>query len=149
MQKQVPACFAAAPGVKVNLKPSPSQLSKQQQRLAQTDEYSLAQKSNPRAPAATQKPGSSWDHHARGPNLEGHLEWGAREPPSSVSSRPHSPVSGCTLKPSPKPPTTILSSKELKPLSPAWAATRMLPGHYRERVKGSLLPEQAGHPCSL
>lgn len=76
VQKQVPACCAAAPGVKVNLKPGPSQLSKQKQRLAQADEYSSPQKSNPSAPASTQKPGSSWDHQAGERNPKGRMGLG-------------------------------------------------------------------------
>lgn len=90
----------------MNLKPGPSQLSKQGQRLVQADEYSSPQKSNPSASASTQKPVSSWDHHAGGLNLKGRLGWGAREPPEF----PCSSVSGCTLKPSRKPPLPIISS---------------------------------------
>lgn len=60
----------------MNLKPGPSQLSKQKQRLAQADEYSSPQKSNPSAPASTQEPGSSWDHQAGGRDPEGRLGLG-------------------------------------------------------------------------
>lgn len=111
-EEQVPAGCAGAPGVKVNLKPGPSQLRKQKQRPAQADEYSSAQKSNPSAPASTQKPASSWDHQARGPNLKGRLGWGS--PGASFLSFPAPRGPGCTLRPSPKPPPPILSSKEVQ-----------------------------------
>ena len=79
-------CSAAAPGVKVNLKPSPSRLSKQKQRPDQADEYSLPQKSNPSAPAPTQKSGSSGDRLGRKRKPQGKSgAGGTREPLSSVS----------------------------------------------------------------
>lgn len=82
-------CSAAAPGVKVNLKPSPSRLSKQKQRPDRADEYSLPQKSNPSAPAPTQKPGSSGDHLSRKRKPQGKSgAGGTREPLSSVSPLP-------------------------------------------------------------
>lgn len=75
------------PGVKVNLKPSPSRLSKQKQRPTWADEYSLPQKSNPSAPAPTQKPGSSRDRLARRRKSRGKSRTGGRGTPhSSVSA---------------------------------------------------------------
>lgn len=146
-EEQVPAGCAGAPGVKVNLKPGPSQLRKQKQRPAQADEYSSAQKSNPSAPASTQKPASSWDHQARGPNLKGLLGWGSPEAsflsfPSSSGSWLHSEAIAKAT------PTHFIFLRGSDP-DPAQATPWMLPGDYRERVKGPLLPERAGHPSFL
>lgn len=69
----------------MNLKPGPSQLSKQKQRLAQADEYSSPQKSNPTVPLHPPR--------SQGPpgitKLEDGIprdvwDWGARGPLSSV-----------------------------------------------------------------
>lgn len=75
----------------MNLKPSPSRLSKQ---AGSADEYSLPQKSNPSAPAPTQKTGSSRDRLARKRKPQGKSGVGrAREP---LASACHSRAPVCT-----------------------------------------------------
>lgn len=81
-------CPTAAPGVKVNLKPSPSRLSKQKQRPDRADEYSLPQKSNPRAPAPTQKLGSSRDRLCRKRKPQGKSGAGETREPLSCFPTP-------------------------------------------------------------
>lgn len=90
----------------MNLKPSPSRLSKQKQRPDLADEYSLPQKSNPSAPAPTQKPGSSGDHLGRKRKPQGKSGAGeTREPLSCFPilmglAAPHPPtVAKVTLTP--------------------------------------------------
>lgn len=67
----------------MGLKPNPSRLSKQG---SSADEYSLPQKSNPSAPAPTQKTGSSRDRLARKRKPQGEVRGGGE--PRSLLPQP-------------------------------------------------------------
>lgn len=125
-------CSTAAPGVKVNLKPSPSRLSKQKQRPDRADEYSLPQKSNPSAPAPTQKPGSSRDRLSRKRKPQG--KSGAGETREPLSCFPT--LMGLVAPPSCSQghPHPFHAQKRLRP-SPAQTLPGLCPWHSRERVK--------------
>lgn len=116
----------------MNLKPSPSRLSKQKQRPDRSDEYSLPQKSNPRAPAPTQKPGSSRDRLCRKRKPQG--KSGAGETREPLSCFPT--LMGLVAPPSHSQghPHPFHAPKRLRP-SLAWSVLGRCPRHNRERVK--------------
>lgn len=127
-------CPTAAPGVKVNLKPSPSRLSKQKQRPDLADEYSLAQKSNPSAPAPTQKPGSSRDHLSRKRKPQGKSGAGETRKPLSCFPILMGLAAPAPTNRSQGHPHPFHASKKLRP-SPARTLSGRCPRHNRERVK--------------
>lgn len=127
-------CSTAAPRVKVNLKPGPSRLSKQKQRLAQADEYSLPPETQsqrpciyPEARVLLRPP--AWRRESQGKSRVG--EHGNLSP-----QFPHSRVSGCTRQLRPRSPSPISSSKETPTPLQHGPPPGHCPGHCWERVKG-------------
>lgn len=130
----------------MNLKPSPSRLSKQKQRPARPDEYSLPQKPNPRAGT---HPGSCRDRPAgrrKSPGKPG--VGGGGEPLSSVSPLCSAWLLAARRQGHPHPAHAPRRFRPLSSHNKAWT----LPRHNRERVKGRCSPlaeEDRVHPAPL